>query len=124
MILFFIAVSFACQTLSGTWVNELGSIANIHAKSGFIDGDYTSAVGAASGSYPLVGSYTRGVCEMTFGFVVTWDKPSLRGNTTTAWTGVMLNGTLYTTWLLTQPVDVASAWKATNIGTNVFYRAK
>lgn len=125
--LLFVNLIFACQLLTGSWVNELGSVANIraHAKTGQLDGDYTTAVGTASGPYPLLGTYVRDSCESTFGFSVTWDKPSARGNSTTTWSGIFLNGTLYTTWLLTAQVQsAADVWQATRIGTNVFYRAK
>lgn len=125
--LLFVNLIFACQLLTGSWVNELGSVANIRAysKTGQLEGDYTTGVGAASGPYPLVGTYQRDSCEATFGFSVTWDKASARGNSTTTWSGVFLNGTLYTTWLLTSQVQsTADVWQATRIGTNVFYRAK
>ena len=129
MILFFTLVSFtlvnACYLLSGVWVNELGSIAYIqaHTKTGELTGSYTKAVGKASGAYVLRGSYQVDVCDPSFAFVVTWQNSVNQSNSTTAWSGVFLNGTLYTTWLLTSQVaSAADVWQATRIGSDVFYR--
>lgn len=127
LLLILTCASFAspCELLSGSWINELGSVANIHAhaKTGELSGDYTSAVGAANGQYPLVGTYQRDACNPTFAFTVTWDNAVRRANSTSAWSGVFVNGTLYTTWLLTSQVaNSADAWQATRIGSNVFYR--
>lgn len=122
----FICTSLACQLLTGTWINELGSVADIRAslKTGDLSGHYTSTVGSASGPYALVGSFQRGACHPTFGFSVTWQSATGGdSNSTTAWSGVLVNGTLFTTWLLTSAVDSsADVWRATRIGTDVFYR--
>lgn len=115
----------SCQTLSGAWVNELGSIATIkaHPKTGEIVGDYVTAVGVASGHYALRGSFQTGACDPTFAFVVTWQNDVIDSNSSTAWSGVLVNGTLYTTWLLTEQVSTAAdVWRATRIGSNVFFR--
>ena len=115
----------SCQILTGAWVNELGSVANLraHAKTGELVGDYTSAVGSAAGAYVLRGSYQVEACEPTFAFAVTWQNAVMRANSTTAWSGMLKNGTLYTTWLLTEQVDTAAdVWRATRVGTNVFFR--
>lgn len=122
-----VAVARGCESLTGTWVNELGSVANLHAhaKTGELVGDYTTAVGIADGTYLLRGSYQVDSCDPTFAFVVTWQNAALRSNSTTAWSGVFVNGTLYTTWLLTEQVASAGdVWRATRIGTNVFFRTK
>jgi hypothetical protein len=122
-----VAVTRGCESLTGTWVNELGSVANLHAhaKTGELVGDYTTAVGIADGTYLLRGSYQVDSCDPTFAFVVTWQNAALRSNSTTAWSGVFVNGTLYTTWLLAEQVATAGdVWRATRIGTNVFFRTK
>lgn len=129
MILFFALLSCtfasACYLMSGVWVNELGSTAYIqaHSKTGELTGYYTTAVGNASGNYELRGSFQVDACDPTFAFVVTWQNAASQSNSTTAWSGVFINGTLYTTWLLTSQVSSsADVWQATKIGSNVFYK--
>jgi len=124
--LFGCALAGACYLMSGAWVNELGSVAYIqaHAKTGDLTGYYTTAVGDASGNYVLRGSYQVDVCDPTFAFVVTWQNSANNQSTsTTAWSGVFINGTLHTTWLLTSQVaSSADVWQATRIGSNVFHK--
>lgn len=111
----------SCQTLTGTWIDELGSLADVnsHTKSGWLSGTFASAVGAVRTPQPLVGSFERGVCHPTFGFVVAWPG----ANSTTAWSGALVNGTLRTTWLLTvRNAASADEWQATHVGSSVFYR--
>lgn len=128
MILFlFLAAVSACARLAGDWTNELGSVASFRtsAKSGELAGTYTSAVGKASGAYALRGTYNTNSCEPTLAWSVTWTNSHEASNSSSSWSGVLLNNTIYATWLLTTHVDsAADVWTATRVGTNVFTRQK
>ncbi|XP_015683657.1 avidin-like [Protobothrops mucrosquamatus] len=117
-------------SLSGSWVNDLGSIMEIYfvRNTGVFSGVYKTAV--SSSGQPIQPSPLVGVQHLwdqpVFGFTVNW---SFDG-TTSIFAGQCLvdeNGEeqLKTIWLLR--VNVTSAaddWKATLVGTDTFWRLK
>lgn len=76
MMALFILAAAACTDLSGTWVNELGSVATFFSSGSSIlfGGVYTSSVGKASDAYELFGTYDNESCEPTLSWLVTWNN--------------------------------------------------
>ncbi|NXP20555.1 AVID protein, partial [Scytalopus superciliaris] len=118
-------------SLTGQWINDLGSTMKITAvnKNGDFSGSYLTAVTATSNQIqesPLQGSLQRKnqKGQPTFGFTVNWTF----SDSVTVFTGqcfVDKNGKeiLKTMWLLRSRVDdIESDWKATRVGINVFTR--
>ncbi len=130
MILIFLLLSFvfsqSCKVLTGTWLNELGSIAKLRASSGGeLSGTYNSGVGQASGDYELRGRFDQSCNSVatTLSFSVSWVNQNTTSHSSSSWTGVLINDTIYTTWLLTNSVrSINDVWSATRVGTNVFSR--
>ncbi|XP_071436700.1 avidin-like [Pithys albifrons albifrons] len=118
-------------SLTGQWINDLGStmkILNVNGNGDF-SGTYLTAVTATSNEIkesPLQGSLQRKnqKGQPTFGFTVNWTF----SDSVTVFTGqcfVDKNGkeVLKTMWLLRSRVDnIENDWKATRVGINVFTR--
>lgn len=125
-LLFSLVVCQSCQVLTGTWINELGSVAKLRVfSSGEITGTYNSGVGQASGNYELRGRFDQSCSSdaTTLSFSVSWTNQNTTSHSSSSWTGVLINDTIYTTWLLTNSVrSINDVWSATRIGTNVFLR--
>ncbi|NWW78733.1 AVID protein, partial [Climacteris rufus] len=118
-------------SLTGRWVNDLGSnmtITSMNAKGDF-SGSYHTAVTATMNEIrvsPLQGSLqrTNQKGQPTFGFTVNWSF----SDSITVFTGQCFldedgKEILKTMWLLRSHVDsIKSDWKATRVGINVFTR--
>ena len=111
--------------ISGSYRNELGSNVTLHANAdGSLTGSYSSAVGNASGSYPLLGSASAS----TVGFCVTWNnKAHGDSDSTTCWTGQIMvdlalgRVQLDTFWILaSKPSSVDTNWASNRVGNDVF----
>ncbi|NXL82534.1 AVID protein, partial [Leptocoma aspasia] len=119
-------------SLTGTWVNDLGSNMTITTMNGNGDfnGFYHTAVTATSNEIklsPLQGSRQKGPNQKgqpTFGFTVNWSF----SDSITVFTGQCFvddygKEVLKTMWLLRSRVEnIKNDWKATRVGTNVFTR--
>lgn len=122
LLLCFMSASASVDNLSGTYTNQLNSTVVLNYKGGVLTGTYQSAVGDASGNYPLYGSATGSDGTATFGFCVAWNNEK-NGNTgsQTCWTGRMENGELDTFWVLaTQPNSKGQTWSSNLFGKDRF----
>ncbi|NXJ23779.1 AVID protein, partial [Dicrurus megarhynchus] len=121
-------------SLTGCWVNDLGSnmtITTVNANGDFT-GSYHTAVTATSNKIkvsPLQGALQKSPNQKgqpTFGFTVNWSF----SESITVFTGqcfVDKDGkeVLKTMWLLRSHVEnIEDDWKATSVGVNVFTRLK
>jgi hypothetical protein len=107
---------------SGSWVNELGSTANLTQSAGVLSGTYESAVSAN-------GTKTKGdlqgyVDGDLVSFVVHWrDFQAI-----TAWVGqldpTLKGGTINTLWQMTTAVEPGEEWASINAGADYFTRAR
>ncbi|NWT98062.1 AVID protein, partial [Urocynchramus pylzowi] len=119
-------------SLTGRWVNDLGSnmtITSVSANGAFA-GSYHTAVSATSNEIklsPLQGSMQKSPNQKgqpTFGFTVNWSF----SDSITVFTGQCFvdeygKEVLKTMWLLRSRVEnIKNDWKATRVGTNVFTR--
>jgi len=116
------------DVISGQYVNELGS--NVTLKcfpdSGVLSGSYQTAVGDASGQYPVMGLATSCGDQPVVGFCVAWNNAA-HGNTgsTTCWTGQFLaaDESLATTWILSsQPNAQGQVWASNRVGSDLFQK--
>ncbi|NWT82402.1 AVID protein, partial [Lanius ludovicianus] len=120
-------------SLTGTWVNDLGSnmtIVTVNSKTGVFAGSYHTAVSATSNTIkesPLQGAMQKSPNQKgqpTFGFTVNWSF----SDSITVFTGQCFvdddgKEVLKTMWLLRSRVeDIKNDWKATRVGVNVFSR--
>ncbi|XP_023799799.1 avidin-like [Cyanistes caeruleus] len=119
-------------SLTGRWVNDLGSnmtIMTVNANGDFA-GSYHTAVTATSNEIklsPLKGTLQKSPNQKgqpTFGFTVNWSF----SDSITVFTGQCFvdedgKEVLKTMWLLRSHVEsIKSDWKATRVGINVFTR--
>ncbi|XP_058720583.1 avidin-like [Poecile atricapillus] len=119
-------------SLTGRWVNDLGSnmtIMTVNANGDFA-GSYHTAVSATSNEIklsPLKGTLQKSPNQKgqpTFGFTVNWSF----SDSITVFTGQCFvdedgKEVLKTMWLLRSHVEsIKSDWKATRVGINVFTR--
>ncbi|XP_015470767.1 avidin-like [Parus major] len=119
-------------SLTGRWVNDLGSnmtITTVNANGDFA-GSYHTAVTATSNEIklsPLKGTLQKSSNQKgqpTFGFTVNWSF----SDSITVFTGQCFvdedgKEVLKTMWLLRSHVEsIKSDWKATRVGINVFTR--
>ncbi|NWV93375.1 AVID protein, partial [Machaerirhynchus nigripectus] len=126
------SVSVKKCSLTGRWVNDLGSnmtITTVNANGDF-SGTYHTAVTATSNQIkvsPLQGSLQKGPNQKgqpTFGLTVNWSF----SDSITVFTGQCFvdddgKEILKTMWLLRSHMDnIKNDWKATRVGTNVFTR--
>ncbi|MBB5609072.1 MULTISPECIES: avidin/streptavidin family protein [unclassified Janthinobacterium] len=110
---------------SGTWYNELGSSMTIEQNGNNLSGNYYTAVGEASGTYPLVGLVNPSQdTSQTVAWTVTWQNSTGNALSTTAWCGQVqvINNvpTITAMWLLTGETTPANDWESTRIGQDVF----
>ena len=134
-LLFYIFQTFAYVDLQGNWTNELGSKVEFEqAQNGDLWGHFTSGVGDLKGLrfwlYGHVDAYNHNPTiyfGVTFSCVVygacnssSWTAP----NPSAVWSGIVLNDTIYTTWLFTSSLSVKTydSWTNTLVGTNIFNR--
>jgi len=116
------------MNLEGVWYNELGSKMQLAVNGGSITGTYVTAVGDASGTYPLVGrTETGAVSSQSVAFVVCWQNSSGNSSSCTAWSGQLQpdasgDDSIATTWLLTADTELSDDWKSTFVGQDVFHR--
>ncbi|NWV57586.1 AVID protein, partial [Daphoenositta chrysoptera] len=125
-------VSVKKCSLTGRWVNDLGSnmtIGTVNADGSFV-GSYHTAVTATSNEIkvsPLQGSMQKSPNQKgqpTLGFSVNWSF----SDSITVFTGQCFvdddgKEVLKTMWLLRSRVEnIKNDWKATRIGNNVFTR--
>lgn len=111
------------NVLTGEWINELGSKANIIAKKdGEILGDYTTAVGNVNTSkaFKIKGLWTdTGSHGVMVSFVVNWNE----NYGITTWNGQLYDKKyIHTMWLLRVPTNYKNSWSATRIGQDVFVK--
>lgn len=117
------------MALQGTWYNELGSEMNLTIKDGLVTGTYHTAVGDASGLYPLAGRADITTDKTpNIGFVVSWENQYANAESVTAWSGQyqILNEeeVIITFWLLTMETKPDLNWRSTLIGQDIFKRTK
>jgi len=116
--------------LDGVWYNELGSTVTIQIAGNQITGTYQTAVGDATGQYPIVGSFDSNPAPSgpSVGWVVAWANQSGSSNSVTTWCGQLqsINGSevLTAMWLLTGETAPNSDWQSTIVGKDVFTRIK
>jgi hypothetical protein len=114
--------------LDGVWYNELGSKMQLAVNGAAITGTYVTAVGDASGTYPLVGRTETGAPgSQSIAFVVCWQNDAGNSGSCTAWSGQLQpdadgNDSIATTWLLTADTDVSDDWQSTSVGQDIFHR--
>ncbi len=111
------------RTLGGRWRNDLGSELELHDTDGFLSGRYTSAVGEARRSEPLIGFCTppSGAAIVVLAFVVRWPGTG----SVTSWTA-RYDGerdSLEAAWLLEAASPSEAAWRSMQLGHDVFRRA-
>lgn len=109
------------DNLSGVWCNQLGSTLHLcaHEEDGSIVGSLQSVVGGVPGPHPVVGYFVDvGDGLGVIGFVVRWSS----SRSVTSWTGHfnLHEGTLTTSWLLTEASLEDGEWASTRVGHDVF----
>jgi hypothetical protein len=124
---------------SGLWWNELGSEMELYISGASVSGWYNTAVGQASGQYPLVGlintdpfyySTSGGISGMSqaLGWVVVWQNAYGNSNSVTTWSAQYqtLDGDeeIVSLWLLTTETEESGDWGATQVGQNIFKRTQ
>lgn len=119
------------MNINGKWYNELGSVMNLTiAADGTVSGSYQTAVGDASGIYPLAGRTEVDVTnnDQNIGFVVSWWNSSGNSHSVTAWSGQVqeVDGqqVMRTTWLLTSETQPENDWQSTLVNVDVFTRVQ
>lgn len=117
------------MNINGKWYNELNSHMEISVdQNGIITGNYITAVGTASGQYPIIGRVDTGIDidSQAVGFVVVWQNASGSSDSVTAWSGQakFINGEeiISTTWLLTAETNEADEWHSTTVSKDIFKR--
>uniref|UniRef100_UPI0006E45D12 avidin/streptavidin family protein n=1 Tax=Hymenobacter sp. AT01-02 TaxID=1571877 RepID=UPI0006E45D12 len=113
--------------INGKWYNELGSEVEFRLEGNQVTGQYHTAVGDATGVYPLVGQLNASLeSGQAIGFVVVWQNEHKDSNSVTCWSGQAqtVDGVdlISTTWLLTSETDVSEFWESTLVGKDVFKR--
>jgi len=114
-----LAGSGAAVDFSGTWKNELGSIATITQAGNVLSGEYESAVSSA-------GTTTKGdlsgyVDGDLISFVVRWRQ----FQAITSWVGQLdpnAADTLNTLWHMTKQVPSGDEWASINAGADYFVK--
>ena len=109
--------------ISGQYVNELGSNMTLKCfpDTGVLSGSYQSAVGDASGQYPVMGIATSCGDQPVVGFCVAWNN----AGATTCWTGQFLaaDESIATTWILAgQPNAQGQVWDNNRVGADLFQK--
>lgn len=126
LLLVFCTPSFAAADcgLGGHWVNQRNSTLLLKPIGpGMLSGQYRTAVGNASGTYTVVGSYEPERC--TLGFCVTWNN-AVHGNSqsSTCWVGEEMDGHLRTMYVHVYGMsDSADSWRQYTTNVDIFDRA-
>jgi hypothetical protein len=107
---------------SGSWVNELGSTADLTQSAGVLSGTYESAV--SSDGTKTKGDLQGFVDGDLISFVVHWrDFQAI-----TAWVGQLdpnaTVGTINTLWQMTKAVEPGDEWASINAGADYFTRVR
>jgi hypothetical protein len=116
--------------ISGNWFNELGSEVSLTATSdGQITGFYDSAVGDASGMYPLTGRFDTAPDSgsgVAIGWTVSWVNSSGNAHSVTTWSGQFVGSQpeITTQWLLTSGTTPSTEWESTLVGHDLFTRTQ
>jgi len=115
--------------IAGDWYSELGSHMRLETDaSGAVTGTYTSVLGRATGSYPLVGRFDppRDAGHGTaVGWTVAWANEGADAGSVTAWSGQYQGQgveRISATWLLTRSATLPDAWESTMVGHDLFTR--
>ncbi|GAA2662547.1 MULTISPECIES: avidin/streptavidin family protein [Actinosynnema] len=117
--------------IGGTWHNELGSTLVIAVdEDGNVTGEYTSAVGEAAGSYPLLGRCNNPVDAVhgaAIGWTVSWVNDVVDAHSVTTWSGQHFEAgpdpeRITASWLLTSETTTAEVWESTVVGQDLFTR--
>lgn len=117
------------MSLSGEWVNELGSRMKLEATDGELAGTYHTQVGNAEGVYALTGAYDMDetAASQSLSFCVVWRNEELNSHSATAWAGQLqrdeYGDVIFTTWLLTRETDRPDDWESTNVGQDIYRRS-
>jgi hypothetical protein len=112
-----------------TWTNELGSTVTFKQSGNQLGGNYTSAVGNASGPYALTGWIDTAPVSgsgTVIGFCVLWSNAtSGNSHSETTWSGQILpygtSSVMVTTWLLCAATVPDDYWASTNVGMDLFF---
>ncbi len=119
------------MTISGTWYNELGSTLTLVASDGTLSGTYETAVGGASGQYPLTGRYNTDPSHggQAASWSVAWQNASGNANSSTGWSGQYQQTAsgqeeIHTMWLLASETEPDHDWGSVQVGSDTFTRAK
>lgn len=117
------------MNLAGDWYSELGSHMRLTTDpSGAITGTYTSAMGQASGQYPVVGRFDQPPQAdhgTAVGWTVAWHNDQSDAGSVTSWSGqYQAEGTerISATWLLTRSAIAPDTWESTVVGHDLFTR--
>ncbi|GAA4840818.1 avidin/streptavidin family protein [Kitasatospora terrestris] len=115
--------------IAGDWYSEQGSHMHLETDpSGGVTGTYTSALGRAAGTYPLVGRFDplreagRGTA---IGWTVAWRNEDADAGSVTSWSGEYRAGDqerITAGWLLTRSADAPDSWESTMVGQDTFTR--
>jgi hypothetical protein len=115
--------------IAGDWYSELGSHMRLDTDdSGGLTGSYTSAMGQATGGYPLVGRFDRPQQPdhgTAVGWTVAWHNERSDAGSVTSWSGqYQADGVerISATWLLTRSATAPDAWESTMVGHDLFTR--
>ena len=120
------------MSIIGNWYNELGSQIDLNVDhNGHITGHYWTAVGDATGRYPVVGwaeRVTGQTGSTALGWAVLWLNAARNSHSVTTWSGQyqIVNGEekILALWLLTTETNPCDDWKSTLVGADVFQRAQ
>lgn len=124
------AADFTPQLLTGTWKNLLGSVCSLDAaEDGSIVGNYTSAVGAVTGPYPLHGVWLASKEQPNSALVaLTVVRPDAEPGAITVWNGeyISLGNPPFMSlqWLMVSDTVVDEVWFNTQINSDVFFKGK
>lgn len=126
-----LVVLVSAYTQGGTWRNQLGSTLEITASDprfGGFTGYYNTAVGNASGGYPIVGNYFVASEGTVIAWQVVWRNNHVTTPSITTWNGQLNGGwenksnTIETTWLLVTAKSEPDQWSNTRTGHDSFVR--
>ena len=120
------------MSINGIWYNELGSSMSVTINGNTISGTYSNAAGQAAGEYDFIGVLEPSPVNtnQALAWVVTWVRKADQKNfhSVTAWSGQyqLIQGieTITTEWLMTAETTPDADWASTNVGHDVFTRAK
>ncbi|HEV7645488.1 MAG TPA: avidin/streptavidin family protein [Pyrinomonadaceae bacterium] len=119
------------MSIVGNWYNELGSQMQLNVSGSNVWGTYYTAVGTASGQYPLTGQSDSNPSKFSqaLGWAVAWNNAYFgSSHSSTSWSGqyqtVAGSEEIIAFWLLTTEVQQQDNWEATQVGQDVFTRTQ